>query len=80
MNHEYLIIGKESGRFRRARLPSMRVYTIWVQHYYNHLVNLYEIFVEQCKKNDVDWNEKIDLETFIQFVYNRSSKYLSPWS
>ena len=52
----------------------------WKNHYDEHLENMYNIFVNNCRDNEViDWVDKIDYLKFCYIVYNNSSKYLSPW-
>lgn len=64
---------------KKVRLHPADAYDIWVDHYHDHLIKMYQIFTDKCIKNSVDWHNKIDIESFIHFVYTHSSEYLSLW-
>jgi hypothetical protein len=51
----------------------------WVEHYDEHLKRLYDVFQIACDENGENWGSEIDLDTFIDYVYNNSSGYITPW-
>jgi hypothetical protein len=55
------------------------IYRIWYNHYETHLKRLYELFNSYSTNNSLNYHEYIDYDTFCNYIYNNSSKYLSPW-
>jgi len=72
-------IGQGNNKGRFAKYKPTKAFAIWMKHYAFYLENLYDIFCNECNKNSVTWNKKINFETFCYFVYQNSSKYLCPW-
>lgn len=51
----------------------------WYRAYYPYLCDLYEIALGFGQKEDVLFFTEIEFETFARFVYQHSSKYISPY-
>ena len=60
-------------------LSPKKAFQMWAIHYDTYLRRLYSVFCSACNKNSVDWYKYIDFNTFREYVYENSSKYLSPW-
>ena len=73
-----IIQGYENGRYKYLQLHPAEAFTVWTDHYSEHLKRLYKIFQDACHENTVNWYS-IDFETFKKYVYTNSTKYLSPW-
>jgi hypothetical protein len=61
--------------------PRYSNYNIWKQCYYEHLLQLYNIFISSVNSrydNDVKWNDENNFEEFCKFIYKCSSKYITP--
>jgi len=74
-----IIKGSESGRLDVFHLNTDDAYALWSTHYDTDLKRLYGVFKSACYNNSVDWYRYIDFNTFKEFTYNNSSKYLTPW-
>jgi hypothetical protein len=74
-----IIKGSEYGTGRVLYLDPDQEFDLWINHYDKHLKRLYEVFQIACSKNSVRWNRHIDFLTFREYVYENSSKYLTPW-
>ena len=50
----------------------------WYKNYNKYLKELYLVFQEACDKNNVDWYNSIDYQSFCEYIWDNSSGYISP--
>ena len=74
-----MIKGYEDGSDTSLYLDVNSAYLLWIEHYDSYLKRLYSIFQTECYNNSIPKYSNIDFQKFCKFIWNNSSKYLSPW-
>lgn len=74
-----IITGHEYARDTISHLSEDDAFELWCTHYDMYLKTLYHVFQVSCRENSVHWYKQIDFNTFCNYVFDNSSKYLSPW-
>ncbi len=49
-------------------------YNKWFNHYYNDLVYMHNILINNLKSKNIKYKNNITFDYFCEFIYNNSSK------
>lgn len=73
--------GKTQGVFPNSfsALPKNSTLPKWEKHYRSQLKHLYYLFEKKCINLNLDFHKYIDYQSFTQFIFDNSSKYMTPW-